>query len=60
MQYPKAVMSVSELKQMGFSPVELRNQAHISGQKFAWKTAGGGKILFDTEAYERWRTKRSI
>lgn len=58
MQYPKPIMSLSELAEMGFPRHELNKNVHARGQTFAFKTTGGGKWLFDTEKYELWRDER--
>lgn len=63
MEYPKQVMSIKELKAMGYPEEYLRmiyrsrsiNRSH----SIAWKMGGEDKphstILFDTEALEKYR-----
>ena len=41
MEYPKPIMKMSELKEMGF-PEEFLNVAYLS-------------IMFDTAEFEKWR-----
>ena len=60
MQYPKQIMSLTELVQLGFSRRELNKNVHAKGQTFAIKTTGGGKWIFDTAEYEKWRKQRTI
>lgn len=58
MRYPKPIMSLSELAELGFPRRELNKNVHARGQTFARKTTGGGKWLFDTVEYELWRSGR--
>ena len=55
MQYPKPIMSLTELVELGFSRRELNKNVHAKGQTFALKTEGGGKWVFVTAEYEKWR-----
>lgn len=57
MDYPKPLMSIKELADMGFSKTYLYEMAHQRGQKFATTTTGGGKFIFDTAKFEKERTK---
>ena len=57
MEYPKPIMSITDLEELGFSRIELKNAVHAKGQDFAVKTAGQGKWKIDTHKFERWRTK---
>lgn len=52
MIYPKPLMSISELKEMGFSKRMLEEYAHMKNSP-AFKTPGGGKWLFDTEKLDK-------
>ena len=58
MEYPKPIMKMSELKEMGF-PEEFLNVAYLSkGQQFAQKINPFKKnspIMFDTAEFEKWR-----
>lgn len=56
MKYPKKLMSITELCKLGFSKNDLYAAAHHkhADQYIMW-TKGGGKILFDTEAFEKYR-----
>ena len=61
MEYPKPVMSIKELAQMGFPRTFLMNAYYEKGQTFAQKANPLKKtslIIFDTEAFEKWRLKR--
>lgn len=58
MNYPKPLMSITELREMGFGKEDLNRMVHIPGQNFARKTTGGGKWMIDTEAFERFRQNR--
>lgn len=57
MQYPKKIMSISELIEMGFSRYDLYAYYHRRGQSYARKSPGNGKIMFDTEKFEKFRMK---
>lgn len=58
-EYPKKVMGVSELQELGYGRNELLNYARIPGQTFATKTSGGGKWMFFTEDFDKWiRSKK--
>lgn len=61
MQYPKKVMTIKELREMGFPKEYLMGIYRSRRQKIAWKTGTGGKtstILFDTEELEKHRISR--
>ncbi len=59
MQYPRPLMSISELhKEMHIPIQDLKKAVHVPGQKFATKTVGGGKWMIDTAEYETWRRKK--
>lgn len=62
MNYPKPLMSITELETMGFSKRALIQYAHIANQNFTMRNNVGkkGKILFDTEEFEKWRLKRMM
>lgn len=63
MNYPKQVMTISELKKMGFPDEWLRNiyrsRSINRDHNIAWKMGGEDKpkstILFDTEELEKYR-----
>lgn len=58
MTYPKRVMRIAELEKMGFSKTSLMTAYRRRGQTYAWKanpTKKNSPILFDTEAFEKWR-----
>lgn len=47
MQFPKRIMSITELVNMGFAREQVRCFVRIPGEH-AFKTAGKGKWLIDT------------
>ena len=56
MNYPKPIMSISELVKMGFPKELLYKAAHAKGsERYVTKTPGRGKFLFDTEKFEKVR-----
>lgn len=59
MQYPKPIMTIQELKELGFTDGYLRQMAHRRGQKYATRQSQSKKstILFDTEKFEKERQK---
>lgn len=62
MTYPKKIMKISELVELGFSATELRSDFRIPGQTFAWKMnpyKSNSHLVFDTEEYEKFRKKRA-
>ena len=65
MKYPKAVMTIKELTEMGFKDEELRaiyrSRSINRDFSIAWKMSDKPKstIQFDTEALERYRKSRS-
>ncbi len=62
MTYPKKVMKVSEMVELGFSATELRADFRTPGQTFAWKMnphKSNSHLVFDTEEYEKFRQRRA-
>lgn len=56
MKYPKPLMSISELVELGFSRTDLKQAAHHHlSYKYIQVTKGNGKFLFDTEQWEKYR-----
>lgn len=57
--YPKPIMSMSELKAMGFSEEYLLRVFRTRNQKVAWKASNkiNSRILFDTEELEKMRRR---
>lgn len=54
MDYPKPIMSISELKQLGYPEDYLRRAVHSKhGPKFAILTARNGKWLIKTAEFEK-------
>lgn len=59
MQYPKPIMTTSELRKMNFSKEYLLYMAHRRGQTYCTRTSDkpNAKLLFDTEKFEKERQK---
>lgn len=60
MDYPKAVMTTSELKEMGFTRTYLERAYHSKCNNFATKVDPSKEkstIIFDTAGFEAWRQK---
>ena len=61
MEYPKQIMKMSELKNMGF-PIPLLMEAYRDPrQDFATKidsSKPNSKIIFDTVGFDKWWNKR--
>ena len=58
MKYPKPVMKISELKEMGFTEDYLLYVYRNNKTAIAWKmnpTKRNSSILFDTEEFEKFR-----
>lgn len=53
MTFPKAIMSVSELMELGFKRAELLNYARLRDQDFAMRIgqSRNSPIKFDTERF---------
>jgi len=60
MQYPKPIMTITELVPLGFTKHYLKRVCHVKGQDFAKKTPGGGKYYFDVEKFEKWRNSVNL
>lgn len=61
MKYPKKVMTITELKEMGYPEEWLRTIYRSRHQKIAWKmdeSKRNSPILFDTEELEKFRIAR--
>lgn len=58
MIYPKQIMSISELVELGFPREDLKRYTRIKGVP-AYKTKGGGKWLFKTTLLDAWIAKIS-
>lgn len=60
MQYPKQIMTITELSKLGFPRDYLLRVVHAHGQTFAKQMSRGksSKWLFDTESFEKWRAKQ--
>lgn len=59
MKYPKPLMSLAELREIGYSRNELLKYAHMKDSP-ATLTSGRGKFLFDTEKLEKKRLERMV
>ena len=60
MEYPKKIMSRSELMKMGFTEKYLIRAFVSPGQTFAWQddpAVQNSKFFYDTEGLEDWRQK---
>lgn len=57
MNYPKPIMSLSELATLGFSRPMLYQMAHSRYCDCAFKGPKGGKWYFDTEKFDRQKNK---
>ena len=58
MEYPKKVMRMTELAELGFPKEFLMRAYRVRGQTFAQKinpTKSNSAIMFDTENFEKWR-----
>ncbi|GAA0267547.1 hypothetical protein GCM10008922_27920 [Faecalicatena contorta] len=57
MTFPKQIMTIPELMEMGFSRRELERYFRLPGQKYAWRKNPAanvrGHIRFDTELFEK-------
>ena len=60
MEYPKAIMSISELTKLGFSDSYLREAVREKDQRFATRTSPKGKYMIDTEKFEQHRINQEI
>lgn len=60
-EYPKPVMRLTALMEMGFPEEMLLNAYRTKGQKFAQKMTPGKKkspIIFYTAEFEKWRMQQ--
>ena len=61
MDYPKAIMNISELKRMGFPRALLMEAYRDPKQTFATKvdpSKTNSTIIFDTAGFDKWIAKR--
>lgn len=61
MNYPKKIMSMTALTEMGFPEPFLRKAYADPKQEFAWKsdaTKKNSPILYDTEGLEKYRLEK--
>lgn len=57
-EYPKPIMRINELQELGFTKEYLKNVFADPNQDFAWKmdmTKKNSTILFDTVGFEKYR-----
>lgn len=57
MKYPRQIMKISDLEQMGFPKEYLLRAYHSRGQTFATKmnpTKPNSPIIFNTEGFDQW------
>ncbi len=62
MQYPKKIMKLSELVELGYSATDLRALYRTPGQKIAYKMdphKRNSHLVFDTEELEKYRLSRA-
>lgn len=60
MEYPKAMMKIKELMDMGIPESMLMNAYREKGQNFAQKIdpkRSNSPIVFDTAEFDKWRMK---
>lgn len=60
MEYPKQVMKITELTELGFPKEWLMKAYRNKSQNFAWKidmTKRNSPIVFDTKGLEEYRLK---
>ena len=60
MEYPKAMMKIKELMDMGIPESILMNAYREKGQNFAQKIdpkRSNSPIVFDTAEFDKWRMK---
>lgn len=55
-KYPKLLMSITELVQMGYSKTDLKNYTRIKDFPCV-RTQGGGKYLIQTDKLDSWITE---
>lgn len=57
MKYPRQIMKISDLEQMGFPKEYLLRAYHSRGQTFATKmnpAKRNSPVIFDTEGFDQW------
>lgn len=57
MKYPRQIMKISDLEQMGFPKDYLLRAYHSRGQTFATKmnpAKRNSPIIFNTEGFDQW------
>jgi len=62
MEYPKPIMSLTELSLMGFSRTYLNQMAHMEGQRCCTRMSekNKSKIIFDTARFEKERERMLV
>lgn len=58
MDFPKQLMSITEMRKLGYSRDMLRNMVRAQGCPVV-TTKNGGKYLFDTTKFEKWHIEYS-
>lgn len=53
MNFPKKIMTITEISQLGFSRRYLQDCAHIQGNKFALRRGTRGKFMIDTDEFNK-------
>ena len=59
MNFPKPVMTIAELRQMGFGKSQLLDMCHDPKQTFAVRSRDGGKWYIDTEEFSKYFRQRA-
>lgn len=58
MKYPKSIMSITELTQLGYSRALLNQWVHIKGFPCFKNNCKRGKYFINVNAMEKWLEKR--
>ena len=56
--YEKEIFSIREMCALGYPRGDLIQDVHAKGQRFATKTANGGKWMINRMAYDKFRERR--
>lgn len=54
----KEIFSIREMVAFGYPKCDLMIDVHAKGQRFATKTANGGKWMINRAAYDKFRERR--
>lgn len=53
MNFPKKIMTITEIAQLGFSRRYLQDCVHIQGNTFALRRGSKGKFMIDTDEFNK-------